>query len=107
VPLRAITALCVHGAKRAREVSSLWGEQEKCWPSVVQDDQMLLAVFEKGLRDRHSPICILSQDGNGDRRVQARKGTCCSSLVKITALYVHGASRRIGYGASRRRARHQ
>jgi hypothetical protein len=28
VPLRAITALCVHGAKKTGEVSSLWGEQE-------------------------------------------------------------------------------
>ena len=56
VPLDAISALHVHGAKGAGNVSWLWGEQEKCWPSVMQDDKMLPALFEKGLRDRNSPI---------------------------------------------------
>jgi hypothetical protein len=41
----------VHGAKETGEASWLWGEQEKCWPSVMQDDKMLPAVLEKRLRD--------------------------------------------------------
>jgi hypothetical protein len=48
VPLDAITALHVHGARRAEKVSWLWGEQEKRWPSIMQ------YVFEKGPRDRSS-----------------------------------------------------
>jgi hypothetical protein len=47
MPLDAITALHVHGAKETGEASWLWGEQEKCWPSVMQDDKMLPAVLEK------------------------------------------------------------
>jgi hypothetical protein len=97
----------VHRATTAGEVSWLWAQQEKSGPSVVQDDKTLLAVFEKGLRDRNSPICTLSQNGYGDRRVKARKCSCCLPLDKITALHVHGASRRSGYGASRRSVGHQ
>jgi hypothetical protein len=51
MPLDAITALRVHGAKETGGASWLWGEQEKCWPSVMQDDKMLPAVLEKRLRD--------------------------------------------------------
>jgi hypothetical protein len=73
----------------------------------VQDDKTLQAVFEKCLRDRNSPIGTLSQNGYGDRRVKARQCTCCLPLDTITALHVHGASRRSGYGASRRSVGHQ
>ena len=69
--------------------------------------KMLLAVLEKGLCDRNSPICTLSQNGYGDLRVKARKCSCFLPLDKITALHVHGASRRSGYWASRRTAGHQ
>jgi hypothetical protein len=61
---------------------------------------MLPAVLEKGLRDLNSPMYTLSQNGYGDRRVKARKCTCCLPLDKITALHVQRASRRIGFGAS-------
>ena len=47
-----ITSLHVHRATTAGEVSWLWSQQEKSGPSVVQDGKTLLAVFEKGLRDR-------------------------------------------------------
>ena len=76
-------------------------------PPVAQDDETLLAVFEKGLRDCNSPICTVSQNDYGDRRVKARKRTCCLPLDKITALHAHGASRRSGDGASRRSAGRQ
>jgi hypothetical protein len=92
----------VHSVTTAGEVSWLWAQQEKSGPPVAQDDKTLLAVFEKGLRDRNGLICTLSQNGYGDRPVKARKCTCCLPLDKITALHVHGASRRSGYGASRR-----
>jgi hypothetical protein len=72
----------VHRATTAGEVSWLWAQQEKSGPSVVQDDKTLLAVFEKGLRDRTSPICSLSQNGYGDRRVKARKCSCCLPLIR-------------------------
>jgi hypothetical protein len=88
-------------------VSWLWDQQEKSGPSVVQDDKTLQAVFEKGLRDRNSPIGALSQNRYGDRRFKARKCTCCLPVDKITALHVHEASRRSGYGASRRSVGHQ
>jgi hypothetical protein len=107
MPLDGITALHVHRAKETGDASWLCGEQEKCWPSVMQDDKMLPAVLEKGLRDLNSPMCTLSQNGYGDRRVKARKCTCCLPLDKITAVHVHGASRRIRYGASRRSVGHQ
>jgi hypothetical protein len=97
----------VHRATKAGEASWLWAQQEKSGPPVVQDDKTLLAVFEKGLRDRNSPSCTLSQNGYGDRRVKARKCTCCVPLDKIPALHVHGASRRSGYEASRRSVVHQ
>ena len=58
-----ITALHVHRATTAGEVSWLWAQQEKSGPPVVQDDKTLLAVFGKGLRDRNIPICTLSQNG--------------------------------------------
>ena len=102
-----ITAVHVHGATTAGEASWLWAQQEKSGPPVVQDDKTLLAVFEKRLRDCNSPICTLSQNGYGDRRVKARKCTCCLPLDKITALHEHGASRRSGDGASRRSVGHQ
>ena len=54
VTLDAITALHVHGARRAGEVSWLWGEQEKCWPPIMQE------VYEKGPPDHNS---TLSQNG--------------------------------------------
>jgi hypothetical protein len=82
----------VHRATRAGEVPWFWAQQEKSGPTVVQDDKTLLAVFEKGLLDRNSPICTLSQNGYGDRPVKARKCTCCLPLDNITALHVHGAS---------------
>ena len=44
----------------------------------------LQAVLEKCLRDRNSPIWALSQNGYGDRRVKARRCTCCVPLEKIT-----------------------
>jgi hypothetical protein len=44
--------------------------------------RMLQAVFEKCLRDCNSRICALSQNGYGDRRVKARKCTCCVPLDK-------------------------
>jgi hypothetical protein len=44
----------------------------------------LHAVFYKCLRDRSSSICALSQNGYGDRRVKARRCTCCVPLDKIT-----------------------
>jgi hypothetical protein len=97
----------VHRATTAGEVSWLWAQQEKRGPRVVQDDKTLLAVFDKGLRERNSPICTLSQNGYGDRWDKARKCTCCLPLDKITALHVHGESRRSGYGASRRSVGHQ
>jgi hypothetical protein len=97
----------VRTATTAGEVSWLWAQQENSGPSVVQDDKTLLAVFAKGLRDSNSPIYTLSQNGYGDRRVKARKCSCCLPLGKITALHVHGASRRSGYGASRRSVGHQ
>jgi hypothetical protein len=75
-----ITALHVHGAKRAGEVW-LWCEQGKCWPSIKQDNKMLPAVFEKCLCDRTSPVCTLSQNGYGGRRVKARKCTCFFPLI--------------------------
>ena len=37
------------------------------WPAAMQDDKMLPPVFERGLRDRNSPSCTLSQYGYGDR----------------------------------------
>jgi hypothetical protein len=107
LPLDGITALSVHGAKETGEASWLWSEEAKCWPSVMQDDKMLPAVLEKGLRDLNSPMYTLSQNGYGDRRVKARKCTCSLPLDKITALHVHGASRRIGYGSGRRSVGHK
>ena len=44
----------------------------------------LQAVLEKCLRDRSSPICALSQNVYGDRRVKARRCTCRVPLDKIT-----------------------
>ena len=102
-----ITALHVHRATAAGEVPWLWAQQEKSRPTVVQHETTLLAVFEKGLRDCSSPICTLSQNGYGDRRVKALKCSCCLLLDNITALHGHGASRRSGYGASRRIVGHQ
>ncbi len=84
-----ITSLHVHRATTAGEVSWLWAQQEKSGPSVVQDDKTLLAVLEKGLRDRNSPSCTSSQNGYGDLRVKARKCSCCLPLDKITALHEH------------------
>ena len=66
-----------------------------------------LAVFEKCFCVRNSPSCTLSQNGYGDRRVKARKNTCCLPLDMITALHVHEASRRSGYGSSRRSVGYQ
>ena len=89
-------------------MSCLWAQQEKSGPQVVQDDKTLLAVFEKRLRDcNNTPTCTLSQNGYGDRRVKARKYTCCLPVDKITALHVHGASRGSGYGEIRRSVGHQ
>ena len=102
-----ITALHVHRATTAGEVSWLWAQQEKSGPPVVQDDKTLLAVFEKRLRGCNSPVCNLSQNGYGDRWVKARKCTCCLPVDKITALHVHGASRGSGYGEIRRSVGHQ
>ncbi len=102
-----ITAVHLHKATTAGEASWLWAQQEKSGPPVVQDDKTLLAVFEKGLRDRNRPFCTLSQSGYGDPQVKTRKCACCLPLDKITALHVHWASRRSGYGASRRSVGHQ
>jgi hypothetical protein len=60
----------------------------------MQYDRLTLAVFEKGLLDRNSPICTLSQTGYGDQRAKARKYTCLLALNKNAALHVHGAKRR-------------
>jgi hypothetical protein len=79
---------------RREEASRLWGEQEKCWSSVMQYDSLTLAVFEKGLRDRNSPTCTWRQNGYGDQRATARKYSCLLPLNKIAALHVHGAKRR-------------
>jgi hypothetical protein len=52
----------------------------------------LQAVFEKCLRDRNSPIYVLSQNGYGDRRVKARRWTCCVPLDKIIGAGEHRLS---------------
>jgi hypothetical protein len=79
---------------RREEASRLWGEQEKRWSSVMQYDSLTLAVFDKGLRDRNSPICTWKQNGYGDMRAKARKYTCLLPFNKIAALHLHGAKRR-------------
>jgi hypothetical protein len=76
---------------RREEVSRLRAEQKKRWLSVMQDDKLPPAVFEKGLRGRNSPICTLTQNGYGDQRANAWKHICFLVLDKITALHVHGA----------------
>jgi hypothetical protein len=53
----------------------------------MQDDKLPPAVFEKGLRDRNSPICTLRQNGYGARRVKARKYSCFLPLAQITVLH--------------------
>jgi hypothetical protein len=68
-------------------VSWLWGEQEKCWPPIMQD------VFEKGPRDRDSPICNLSQNGYGDRRV---KGTRCTWCLPLERSQLYACTGRAG-----------
>jgi hypothetical protein len=57
----------------------------------MQDDKLPPAVFEKGLRDRNSPMCTLSRNGYGDQRANAWNHICFLDLDKITALHVHGA----------------
>jgi hypothetical protein len=65
VPLDTITALHLHGARRAEEASWFWGEQEKRLPSIMQN------VFEKASRDRNSQLFkTKSQNGYGGRRVK-------------------------------------
>ena len=61
---------------RAGKVSWLWGEQEKCWPTIMQE------LYEKGPPDHNSPICILSQNGSGDQRVKGTRRACCLPLER-------------------------
>jgi hypothetical protein len=68
------------------EVSRLRGEQEKRRSSGKQDETLPPAVFEKGLRDRNSPMCALIQHGYGGQTAKARKYTCLLPLAKIRAL---------------------
>jgi hypothetical protein len=73
---------------RREEASRLRGEQEKCWSSVMQYDRLTLAVFEKGLRDRNSPICIwrgkMATVTRGPRQGSTR---ACCPVIK-TQLYM-------------------
>ena len=57
-------------------MSWLWGEQEKCWPPIMQE------VYEKGPRDHNSPMCTLSQNGYGDQRVKGTRCTWCLPLER-------------------------
>jgi hypothetical protein len=92
----------VHGAKRRSvEVAGRAGEV-----LVISD----AAVFEKGVRDRNSPMCTLSQNCYGAWRVKARKYTCFLTLANTTASHecARGEEKkRRGYGASRRSVGHQ
>jgi hypothetical protein len=63
----------------------------------MQYDRLTLAVFEKGLRDRNSPIGTLSQNGYGDQNAKARKYTCLLPFNKIAALHVHGAREEVSW----------
>ena len=68
------------------------------------------AVLEKGLRDRNSPMCTLSQNCDGARRVKARRYTCFLTLSNTTALHAcaRGKEKKHrGYGASRSSVGHQ
>ena len=77
--------------RRREEVSRLRAEKKKRWSSVMQDDKLPPAVFEKGLPDRISPIRTLSQNGYDDHSANAWKHICFLALDKITAAHLRGA----------------